>query len=571
MPDPLGFMDYHVGLKANTDRLSAQMASGAYRPAPPVRLLMEKSKGLCRQIVLPSLDDAIVLQRLSDSFFSMIRGKTPTEHAYFEPDNFAFSAKDRASYGSFAAWLHFQNKVFNLCDNNKYIVSTDISNYYDHVGYAPLRNAISSTVYVSETVLDLLVFSLSALTWQPDYMPRPDVGLPQIDLDAPRVLGHSFLFDLDRYAKKETPDRYTRFMDDINFGTDSIAEAKTIVRDIDLILHTRQVRLNSGKTFIFSAQQARRHFRIDDHASIDAIHAELTFRKAIGVPTDSVRQKTESLITLKARSGEFDDGHGEKILKRLLTLARQTSGNVHRSLILDILRRRPSCREAMMSYLSTRPLDLKTTTAFDEFLSDPALIDDVPLLIAPTAMVEMRAGSRIALQSTLDRIASSLSDRGGWGVYGSIWLLSKYGSVHQLLEIFSRKRLEWFSDPTLGRLVGGTASRFVGLPEYDLFVQLVGDSGNAAAAAALRFHGQIARQTRVINSLRRYLFASNPSKSTSISHEKFLLLLSVFKSTAASDTLKKELISKHSKVWRDAYYRQLAVNALPLTLRSHIK
>jgi hypothetical protein len=490
-------MDYHVALGANTDRLAAQMASGSYRPAQPVRLLMEKSKGLCRQIVLPSLDDALVLQRLSDSFFSMIRGKTPTAHAYFEPDNFAFSAKDRTSYGSFAAWLHFQNKIFDLCSENKYIVTTDIANYYDHIGYGSLRNTISSTVSVSETVLDLLVFSLSSLTWQPDYMPRPEVGLPQIDLDAPRVLGHSFLFDLDRYAKKEAPDRYTRFMDDINFGVANIAEAKTIIRDVDLILHTRQVRLNSGKTHIFSAKQARRHFRIDDHATIDAINADLTFRRAIGVPIDAIRQRTESLIALKARSGEFDDGHGEKILKRLLTLARLTSATVHRDLLLDILRRRPSCREAVMSYLSTRPLDLKTTTAFEEFLSDPTLVDDVPFLIAPSAIVEMSAGSRVALQTTLDRISLLLSDRGAWGIYGSIWLLSKYGSADQLLDLFGRKRLEWFSDPTLGRLVGGTASRFVDMPQYDRLVRLVGASGNAAAASALRFHNQIARQPRI--------------------------------------------------------------------------
>lgn len=564
-------MDYHVTLGANTDRLAAQMASGSYRPAQPVRLLMEKSKGLCRQIVLPSLDDALVLQRLSDSFFSMIRGKTPTAHAYFEPDNFAFSAKDRTSYGSFAAWLHFQNKVFEMCNENKFIVTTDIANYYDHIGYDSLRNTISSTVSVSETVLDLLVFSLSSLTWQPDYMPRPEVGLPQIDLDAPRVLGHSFLFDLDRYAKIAAPDRYTRFMDDINFGVTSIAEAKTIVRDVDLILHTRQVRLNSGKTLIFSAKQARRHFRIDDHAAIDAINADLNFRRAVGLPIEPIRQKTESLITLKARSGDFDDGHGEKILKRLLTLARQTSGTVHRALLLDILRRRPSCREAVMAYLSTRPLDLKTATAFEEFISDPTLVDDVPFLIAPSAIVEMSAGSRIALQSTLDRIAQLLADRGVWGIYGSIWLLSKYGSADQLLDLFGGKRLDWFSDPTLGRLVGGTASRFVDLPQYDRLVSLIGASGNAMAASALRFHSQIARQPRIVSSLQRYLLAPNPSKSSGIAHEKFLLMMSVFKSPSSSESLKRSLIHKHVAVWRDAYYRQLAVESLPPTLRSLVR
>ena len=77
------------------------------------------------------------------------------------------------------------------------MVITDISNYYDSISYIHLRNVISGILHAEEPVLDMLIYVLSDLLWQPDYMPRVEIGLPQINLDAPRLLAHCFLYELD--------------------------------------------------------------------------------------------------------------------------------------------------------------------------------------------------------------------------------------------------------------------------------------------------------------------------------------------------------------------------------------
>lgn len=572
VPDPLEYMDYHTELRSNAVRLSTQVVSGAYRPSPPVRILMEKSKGLCRQIVLPQIDDAVILQRLSDSFFSSIRGKTPSKFAFFEPDNFTFSKSgDRASYGNFAAWLHFQEHLFTISGRKPYVVVTDIANYYDHIGYDQLRNVIASDLRVPEVVLDLLIFALDGLNWQPDYMPRMGAGLPQIDLDAPRVLAHSFLFDLDRYATKEVNEDYTRYMDDINFGVASVGQAKRILRDVDLILHTRQVRLNSGKTLILRAAQARRHFRVEDHRELDAIQADMRFRKAAGVPLDALQRRVESMIALKYRKGDFDDGHGEKILKRLLTIARQLDGSVHRDILADALRRRPGSRDAVLTYLAARPLDAKTAAVVEQFLSGPDIVDDLPVLLAPSALVEMRALSRSALQPILDRLIGHLCDGSPWSLYGAIWLASKYSSPPEILQTLYAHRAQWSTNPTLGRLVGGLFSRMSNSPSFGDYEQLVVRSGMPESLVAFRFHRRLERDARLARAIRPYIAAPNPSKGTGITHAKFLLLLSVLRNPTVSATDKEALVLRHSNSWRDAYYRSWVIDALPASLRSYVK
>ena len=112
----------------------------------------------------------------------------------------------------------------------------------DGISYIHLRNVISGILHAEEPVLDMLIYVLSNLLWQPDYMPRVEIGLPQINLDAPRLLAHCFLYELDEYLASDHSRDFVRYMDDINVGIDSIAEAKGVLRSIDLVLQTKQIR-----------------------------------------------------------------------------------------------------------------------------------------------------------------------------------------------------------------------------------------------------------------------------------------------------------------------------------------
>jgi hypothetical protein len=49
-------------------------------------------------------------------------------------------------------------------------------------------------------------------------------------------------------------------MDDIDVGVDTIVDAKRVLRSVDLVLQTKQVRLNSGKTAILTRSEAIRAF-----------------------------------------------------------------------------------------------------------------------------------------------------------------------------------------------------------------------------------------------------------------------------------------------------------------------
>jgi len=146
IPDSLEHLDFHVRLDAICTTIEAEVLTGAYIPNSPIRFLSEKSKGLCRQLVIPSVKDALILQTLSDALWSEIRTKAPTKKSFYAPSDHQFSKiiKGHANeYGSVNAWLAFQESIFGFAKSKKFIVVTDIANYYDSISYDHLRNILA--------------------------------------------------------------------------------------------------------------------------------------------------------------------------------------------------------------------------------------------------------------------------------------------------------------------------------------------------------------------------------------------------------------------------------------------
>src|SRR5215472_462148 len=82
VPDPIEHLDSHISLDAMCSSIEAEVCSNSYIPRPPMRFLMEKSKGLCRQLVIPSARDALVLQTLSDALWVELKEKAPSDNAF---------------------------------------------------------------------------------------------------------------------------------------------------------------------------------------------------------------------------------------------------------------------------------------------------------------------------------------------------------------------------------------------------------------------------------------------------------------------------------------------------------
>ena len=556
MCDGIENFDFHVSRKVESQKLSHLILSGDYVPQKAQRILVEKSKGLCRQLVIPSIRDAIVLQCLSDALYSEIKGKAPTSKAFFEPKDHKFSSPP-SGYGTFAAWLNFQKELFEFSKTRKFVVVTDIANYYDSISYVHLRNAIASISGVDECVIDMLIYVLGDLLWQPDYTPRIEVGLPQINLDAPRLLAHCFLYELDSYLASDPGRDFVRYMDDIDIGVDTIVDAKRALKTVDLVLQTKQVRLNSGKTVILTRPEAIRHFRIFENARLDSVQASVDHRVRHGLPLDRQRAHVEARIRQGLRKKSFDAGNGEKVLKRWLGLAAKTGAVVKPEALEDLVKRRPSVRENVYSFIRSRPLTPSIAGILARASQSGLLVDDAAMVEMSNYLVETFVKNK-RCHAMLEAVIASNDPQSYFGLYSRLWLLSKYGTPAQILTTLRDARNIWSPHERLGRLAASFMPLFHGSPEEPPLKRLLGDTLNSGVRDTYKFHMKLATDLPTFKAMFDALKAPNPSRGTGITHAKFLCLLSALKNPAAPVAQITTLRANHSRAFEDAYYKEIS-------------
>jgi hypothetical protein len=555
--DGIEHLDFHVARKIECQKLSRLILTGDYVPERAQRILVEKSKGLCRQLVIPSVKDALVLQCLSDALYAEVKGKEPTRCAFFEPKDHKFTVS-RNEYGALPAWLNFQRELFNFSKNRNYIVVTDISNYYDSISYTHLRNVISAISGVEECVLDMLIHVLSSLLWQPDYMPRVEIGLPQMNLDAPRLLAHCFLYELDSFLASDPTRDFVRFMDDIDIGVDQIHAAKQVLKTMDLVLQTKQVRLNSGKTLILRKEAAARHFRIAQNARLDVLQERIASKIARQLPLATEIARIERAITAGLARKSFDDGNGDKVLKRWINLASKTGAKLDPDELKRVFLNRPSVRESVCGYVMRTRFSVSIAKMAAECARSPLLVDDASRVDLANHLVETlvpRMGKR---HDHIMRVQSACDIQTYFGLYCKIWLQSKYDTPSALLATLQECQNLWASHERMGRLVGSLWPLFTKTKERAEYKKLVEQAINHGVKDVSRFHQSLAKDTAVFSSMYDSLKALNPSRGTGISHPKFLCLLSALKNKNAPAAQIATLKANHATAWKDVFYSDIA-------------
>ncbi|TIM27074.1 MAG: hypothetical protein E5Y63_25945 [Mesorhizobium sp.] len=549
--------DFHVSHKLECRKLSQLILSGSYVPQRAQRILVEKSKGLCRQLVIPTVRDALVLQCLSDALYKQIRGKAPTTRSFFEPKEHRF-ASTRSGYGTFASWLNFQRELFKFSKNRAYVVVTDIANYYDTISYAHLRNVISGITDVEECVLDMLIYVLSDLLWQPDYTPRVEVGLPQINLDAPRLLAHCFLYELDAYLDSNPNRDFVRYMDDIDIGVDTIVDAKHALKSVDLVLQTKQVRLNSGKTAILTRFEALRHFRVIENARLDTLEERVDKRLKAGLPVSRERKLIEVRISRGLRDKVFDTGNGMKVLKRWITLAGRVNAQISPQHLEQLIRLRPDVRENVLTYIRSKQLSSARAKILASCAISGLLVDDAAMVDIANYLTETMVKQRHGRSAHFATIISAQDADTYYGLYCRLWLQSKYDTLEALLLTIQRHRDTWIAHERLGRLVGSFRPLFSLSSFADDYISLVFGSHNSGARETYKFQGQLSGELPVFDAMFPALSNANPSRGTGITHAKFLCLVSALQNPKAPTLRKDALRSGHHRAFEDIYYRTIA-------------
>lgn len=557
--DGIEHFDFHVARKLESKKLSRLILSGDYVPQKAQRILVEKSKGLCRQLVIPSIRDAIVLQCLSDALYSDVKGKAPTTKSFFEPKDHKFSSVP-TGYGTFAAWLNFQKALFNFSKVRNYVVVTDIANYYDSISYVHLRNAIASISGVEECVLDMLIFVLSDLLWQPDYTPRIEVGLPQINLDAPRLLAHCFLYELDAFLDSDPSRDFVRYMDDIDIGVDSIVAAKKVLKSIDLVLQTKQIRLNSGKTTILTRSEAISHFRVLENARLDRLKAGIEYRIKSGLSLKRHRRVIEVRLDRGFRRKAFDKGNGEKVLKRWLGLAALANAKVRPKTMEQLIKLRPAVRSNVYGLIRGRPLTRPVAQILAQAASSGLLVDDAAMVEMANHLVETFVSNR-RCDSFIQQIIADSDENNYYGLYSKLWLQSKYGKPRELFQTLINTEKSWVPHERLGRLAASFLPIFYNAAEETEFRSLLNRTLNPGVREAYKFHLRLSQEKGAFNDMFMALRAPNTSRGTGITHAKFLCLLSALRNPSVPAAQVALLKTKNSLALKDAYYKRIAKRA----------
>lgn len=570
LPDAVDHLDFHLDSGARCKAIETLIISGTYAPGDVKRILVEKAKGLCRQLVIPTVRDALVLQSLSDAMYRDIRGQEPTKQAFFEPDDHSFSNQGGmfpvSDYGSFRAWLNFQEELLKFSQEKDYIVITDIANYYDTIRYEHLRNIISGLdIGVRESVLDMLIYTLSGLLWQPDYMPRVEIGLPQINMDAPRILAHCFLYELDKFLESECGNDFARYMDDLDIGVDSIQQAKRLLKCVDLTLHTRQVRLNSGKTLILRKREAFHHYRVRDNRFINLMERHVERRTKLKLPLTRERAWLVRFVPRAFKQKRFEGGNGDKILKRLIKLSLKIAAELPAPFLYELALRSPTLREPVLRLVSQLPANTRRFRILHRLIRSGYFVDDYAFVALAVALVEIQTPNNAYHRKVIHEIIDDFPDNTYFQKYAKLWICSKFLDHEKILAAIKKYQSEWVGDEWFSRLVGGLYPVFIGTSNESLFRSLILNAGQHAMAT-YDLHDNVRMTVSGFDKAFDYIKAGNPTKRIGTSHQRLMLAVSALANGTAGVGKRNAILNNLARAWGDQFYsrRASAVSSIAL-------
>lgn len=456
LPDLHDYLDVHRNIDSHVRRIRSNIIAGTYRPYAPEVVRLEKRDGISRRLLIPTPADALVLQTLVEWFESRLLAAQPTRSAFYSRSHAVRGPEaidDSFAYPWWILWPQFQERIWEFSSAHEYTVVADLANYFDTIPLAGLRNIIASLDVFEESLLDFLFYMLEAFVWRPYYMPNSGVGLPQIDFDAPRLLAHGFLFPIDRFLTNATHGEFVRWMDDIDFGVDSVSEARRILGELETLLNSYGLRLNAGKTRILPAEDAARHFWVQENRQVTVATNVLNSAQARGGDTSEVH----AYLTERYRYFRDADksGNWEKVQKRYFGLFGRLADSVMEPEVPSILRDRPGLRAAALKYLARLGYSPSRLEYLLAYLLEGHCTDDASLFGAVRAIVDWE----VPVGSTPERLASvadhvvSACGRTVTSVAASMLLVAKYGTPLQRESFFDRTFDVWSKSQWASRQV----------------------------------------------------------------------------------------------------------------------
>lgn len=529
--------DFNFNIEDRIQSIKASILDGSYSVGTPLIYKTEKKYGICRHMVIPQPEDALILQCLVEQVSNSVIKKQPSRNAFYSRDKHNVKKPHQAvEYGiSFREqWKVLQKQIYNFTDTFDFLVVTDLTNYFDSIDLRELRRVFVSYVEADEVIIDLIFRVVEGLSWKPDYLPYSHRGLPTANIEPIRLLAHSFLFEVDQILKERTNENFARWMDDITCGIQNKRQGIALLSDISDVLKSRGLALNISKTQILSAEEANFHFQINENLEIDVYEALKPGSKK------AKDAEKELWLKYKAHFKDKSPKAWDKIAKRYIT----TFGKLESDRLLKDLSTRyianPGLRSNYLIYLSVRGYSHKAAAAVLEILDEIDPFDDLSLfqvsnLVTNWAVPLNKRGSEFIQEAEKRLTDHAARKRDAQSFFALLWFKSKYADVKSLYSFLTKYRNIWQNNSFLRRQAIAAMARFSYLrakQTLDL-INHQAMSGVLTTVSVANQLAQFADLTSIPFSLNAYLFPT--AKPTAYPHAKFIVLCSVLASEAIRD------------------------------------
>ena len=393
--DVIDYLDYDVEPDVWIKRLLRYVSDGTYEPHPPARFTLAKSGGFKRTLTIPSPEE-LTLLRAACAVVHRKAHKYQQTHVYYRrtdlqkaTDMAAQAARDHlanaagtyrfTSAQSYRNWLDYEQyrKHLILEKVYRYIVITDITNFFDTVLHSEVSNAFRNFPIPSR-LIGLLFFLMERLAVRADYSDSPGIGLPVDEFECSRTIANVVLFSHDRRIVEIIGESaYVRWMDDQLLGVNSRAEGLRIVATVGASLASLYLTASAKKTKVLSLKEAKTHFHLDANSRLDDIEALIKSRK----------KTKKALVRELAKVWRFalrheNEGEWEKIQKRGYRLAGLTNAKFLREKALRDILRVPTLTERIADYMRCSGASAEYLRFVKRALRNKAQVhEDVELLL----------------------------------------------------------------------------------------------------------------------------------------------------------------------------------------------
>jgi len=366
-PDIVGYRDYRGGLHENLEELWGRIAHHReYTPGVPLGIDLPKPRFTLRPGVVPLLEDRIVYQAIADFLAP-----------YFDPEPCVYSNRLSADHDSrrmfvhgVRLWLQFQDAVAEKCDEYGWVVSTDVTAYFEHIRHDLLRSRMDDLFgdRVDRQVLGATQELLRTLwsRWSGGVVP---CGVPQMN-DASSFFANVYLDEFDKWMLRNGYD-YIRYVDDMRVFAETEPEARRALADLIRQLRELGLYVASSKTDIKESRAVLASLGEGRHR-MEAIEADL--QSGVRERMDDAASKLVSFFDeITAEGTALNDRHFRYCINRFKRLrASGLAQDAHQHVVANVLGRlesMPYSTDVFVDYLSLFPESEDIQLAVLDFLN----------------------------------------------------------------------------------------------------------------------------------------------------------------------------------------------------------